>query len=73
MTYGMLLNMRVIKCKVASIGTGHFTELSSCIRIPNYPSCCKEAEDNLPTEGMSRPGGVAAKCHQPSLLSSDIN
>ena len=32
--------------------------------FPKLSSCCKEAEDNLPTEGMSRPGGVAAKCHQ---------
>ena len=35
--------------------------------------CCIEAGNNLPTEEMSRPGGVAAKCHQPSLLGSDIN
>ena len=41
--------------------------------FPKLDSCCKEAEDNLPTEGMPRPGGVAAKCHQPSLLGSDIN
>ena len=41
--------------------------------FPKLSSCCKEAEDNLPTGGMSRPGGLATKCHQPSLLDSDIN
>ena len=41
--------------------------------FPKLYSCCKEDEDNGPTEGVSRPGGVAAKCHQPSLLGSDIN
>ena len=41
--------------------------------FPKLSSGCKEAEDNLPTEGMSRTGGVAAKCHQPSLLGSDIS
>ena len=41
--------------------------------FPELSSCCKEDEDNLPPEGMSRPGGVTANYHQPSLLASDIN
>ena len=40
--------------------------------FPKLSSCCKEAENNIPTEGMSRTGGVAAECHQSSLLGSDI-
>ena len=36
-------------------------------------SCCKGADGNLPTKGLSGSGGVAAKCQQPSLLGSDFN
>ena len=40
------------------------------ILFPKWSSSCKEAEDNLRTKGMSRPGGVTAKCHQLSPLGS---
>ena len=55
MTYDMLVNVRVIKCKVTSVGTGHFTQFSILLLFPKLSSCCREAEDNLPTEGMSTP------------------
>ena len=41
--------------------------------FPKLSDCCKEAEENLPIDRMSRRGGVAANCHQLSLLGSDIN
>ena len=42
MTYGVLLNVRVVKCKITSVGTGHSTKFSSCFCFLNYLPVAKK-------------------------------
>ena len=41
MTYGMVLNVRILKYKVTSVGTGHFKYLSLCFCFLNYLAVAK--------------------------------